>query len=486
MSGKKRFNSISSALKSLDFPVPSKKALLKLNVVIGFTLNTLVFYPGFMSPDSLNQFQQASANSYSDWHPPIMAWVWRQLNFVFVPPTGLLFLQMLLLWGSVYLLALEYVDSRFKPWVMILLPFFPGILSISGVIWKDVQMAFSLLAVLALNYVRRQRIIFVVSLFLVIYAVALRANAIFALPPLAILGAFLVFKNITKLKVFSLSIVATIAIFTGSSFLVQVLTHPVKANLASVALQDDLAYFSLIKGYSLIPSVPLDHIKECATATPGGSPMYVVDVCLATLGNREANSPEIYTEELREVWLQNIKEDPIQYLRFRLYGFNVQLRAPGVPPRYIWNDGIVENEFGFKALNGGFTSATKRSVDYIENNFDFFFKPFFWAWLNIVIGILLFGMQASRRRNLLLSFNFSGLTYLFSYFFVNASDYRYSYWMTVITIFVSVLAYFEYGSKFLSIAPRHRKIKLIMIALLTILLFNWTSIFDINLIELSK
>ena len=30
MSGKKRFTSISSALQSLDFPVPSKKTLLKI------------------------------------------------------------------------------------------------------------------------------------------------------------------------------------------------------------------------------------------------------------------------------------------------------------------------------------------------------------------------------------------------------------------------------------------------------------------------
>lgn len=486
MSGKRRFNSIDSALQSLNFQLPSKKAVLKINVVLGFTLNTLIFYPGFMSPDSLNQFQQASANSYSDWHPPIMAWVWRQLNFVFVPPTGLLFFQMLLLWGSIYFLALEYVDSRFKPWILIMLPFAPSILSISGVIWKDVQMAFSLLAVFALNYVKRKRIIFVITLLLVVYAISLRSNAILALPPLTILAVILVYKNFTRLKIIALSIVATIAIFTGSNFLVQVLTHPVKANLASVALQDDLAYFSLIKGDSLIPDVPLDHIKECATATPGGSPMYVVDVCLATLGNRDANSPKIYTERLRDVWFQNIKENPIQYLRFRLYGFNVQLRAPGIAPRYIWNDGIVENEFGFKALNSTFTSITKSGVDYIGKNFDFFFKPFFWAWLNVVTSILLFGMQSSRRRSLLLSFNFSGLTYLFSYFFVNASDYRYSYWTTIITIFVSLLAYYEYGKNLFSIPPKFRNIKLILIALLTILLFGWTSIFDIDLIELSK
>jgi hypothetical protein len=486
MSKLTRFRTISAVVNSTGVRNISKKTILKLSVALGFTLNILVFYPGFMSPDSLAQYQQASVNVYSDWHPPIMAWVWRILSFVFVPPSGLLFFQMILLWGSIYLLALEFISTRFKVWILVLLPFFPSILTISGVLWKDVQMAFALLTIFALNYVKRQKLIFVFTLLLVFYAVSLRMNAFFALPPLVILFVIVFVRIKSKVIIALLGLTCTAAIFIGSYFLVQALTNPAKSDLASVSTQDDLSYFSLIKGESLIPGVPLTDIKKCATATPGGSQMYVIDFCLAPLANREVNSPTVYTSDLRGVWLKNIFENPLGYIKFHLYGFNIQLRAPGVTPRYFWEDGIVKNEFGFETLNGPLTKVVRNSINYLGRNADIFFKPFFWGWLNIVFCLFLIGMKSTRQRNYLLLFNLSGLTYLGSYFFLHGSDYRYSYWTTVITIFVAVLAIFQYGRNLFIIPPRRREIILISIFFITVLAFGWTSFFNIDFVALTQ
>lgn len=479
-------NFLRFASRNLKSSMPTRKTSIKFSVITGAILNVLVFYPGFMSPDSLNQFQQASTNVYSDWHPPIMAWVWRQLNYVFVPPSGLLFLQIALLWWAVYLLALEFISSKLKFGVLLLLPFFPSILSISGVLWKDVQMAFALLTVFALSYVKQRGSTIFLIVLLLLYATSLRSNAIFAIPPLFFFVLISRLSLVSKVKVLAITLIATIALLGASNLIVQSLTHPTKANLASVALQDDLAYFSLIKGKSLIPTVPISDIRKCAQATPGGSPMYVIDVCLASLANREANSPLIYTKELRIVWLENVIQNPYQYLRFRLYGFNVQLRAPGVTPRYFWNEGIVENEFGFKPLNGPLTSLARDVVNFFGKNIDAVFKPFFWAWLNLLVTFFLLLAKNSRKRNALLYFNLSGVSYLFSYFFVNASDYRYSYWMTVITIFVFVTAVLEYGVKLFSFPKEKRILFQLLILIVTLLSFGWTSFFNIDLSELVK
>ncbi|NBY19037.1 hypothetical protein EBQ74_02025 [bacterium] len=51
-------------------------------LVAGFLNALLTFYPGSMSPDSYDQLRQALTNHYNDWHPPVMAWFWRQLLWI--------------------------------------------------------------------------------------------------------------------------------------------------------------------------------------------------------------------------------------------------------------------------------------------------------------------------------------------------------------------------------------------------------------------
>jgi hypothetical protein len=354
------------------------------------------------------------------------------------------------------------------------------------VLWKDVQMAFTLLAVFALSFVKHRRSTTLISILLLLYAISLRSNAILVLPPLIVLFVILRYRLSSKLKIIFLALIISTGFFAASIFIVQNLTHPIKSNLASVSLQDDLAFFSLIENRSLIPGVSLSSIKTCALATPGGSPMYVIDVCISSLENREANSPLIYTSSLRTVWLESIWRHPLDYVSFRLYAFNVQLRSPGVPPRYYWNEGIVDNEFGFKPLDGPLTKIVRSCINFLGANFDVFFKPFFWAWLNLVLTLLLWCRKSSQRRNVLIFFNLSGLSYLSSYFFFTGSDFRYSYWTTVITIFVSVIALFEYGSSLFNVAEKRRILLQVLIVLISIALFGWTSIFDIDLESLIK
>ena len=49
-----------------------------------------IFQPGYLSPDSITQFNQATSGKYTGWHPPLMAYFWGLLlknyraNWIFI------------------------------------------------------------------------------------------------------------------------------------------------------------------------------------------------------------------------------------------------------------------------------------------------------------------------------------------------------------------------------------------------------------------
>ncbi len=65
----------------------------------------LIFWPGVISPDSLWQYAQALSGHYEDWHPPVMAFLWRQLGRLASGQAPFLVMDALLYWGGVLLLA---------------------------------------------------------------------------------------------------------------------------------------------------------------------------------------------------------------------------------------------------------------------------------------------------------------------------------------------------------------------------------------------
>ena len=80
--------------------------------IIGFLISYYYFYPGFMSMDSLMQYNQAISNQYGDWHPPIMSWFWRGWLKVFFGPSGMLLMQLLGFWASLSIFLACFFENR--------------------------------------------------------------------------------------------------------------------------------------------------------------------------------------------------------------------------------------------------------------------------------------------------------------------------------------------------------------------------------------
>ncbi len=116
--------------------------------LLGLALHIFLFWPGGVSVDTRSQFRQATTGLYDSWHPPSMAFLWRLVN-VLVPGTlGMFILQTLTLFVGLLLFWDIYrARSKAVACAVFLIPLTPMFLGISGMIWKDIQVAgFGLLA----------------------------------------------------------------------------------------------------------------------------------------------------------------------------------------------------------------------------------------------------------------------------------------------------------------------------------------------------
>jgi hypothetical protein len=108
---------------------------------------TCVFFPALMSPDSLTQWNEALANQYDTWFPPLMAMLMHATQRLSDNPALFAFCQGSVFWFSLFF-CLWSVCPRPRPWLLGtgLLAANPVLWSYTSVLWKDVwTAAFALL-----------------------------------------------------------------------------------------------------------------------------------------------------------------------------------------------------------------------------------------------------------------------------------------------------------------------------------------------------
>jgi hypothetical protein len=158
-------------------------------------LQIYVFRWGVITPDTVVQYGQALAGVYDDWHPPVTAWLWRQLLIFHRGSAPFLILDSLLYWGGFAAIAeqLRRRRSLTAAWLVILLAALPIGFGQIGAILKDSLMAALLVAAAALILWRehtggRVRLLLAITaLPLIVIASATRFNAAFAAAPLLLL-----------------------------------------------------------------------------------------------------------------------------------------------------------------------------------------------------------------------------------------------------------------------------------------------------------
>jgi len=155
---------------------------------------TCVFFPALMSPDSLTQWNEALANQYDTWFPPLMAMLMHSTQRISDNPAFFAFCQGSIFWFSLFF-CLWSVCPRPRPWLVGtgLLAANPVLWSYTSVLWKDVwTAAFALMtAAFAALFLRtRERRHLVACIVATALAVSFRHNAVL----LAMVPAALVFR----------------------------------------------------------------------------------------------------------------------------------------------------------------------------------------------------------------------------------------------------------------------------------------------------
>jgi hypothetical protein len=166
-------------------------AALAAFVIAAACSQGLSYWPGIMTWDAINQYGQAVSGTFDDWHPPAMAWLWRQLTALRAGPAPMYLLQLVLYWlGYGLILAGALRGGRGLAAVIVsgcaLMPF-P--LAIMGSVLKDCLMQGLLLIAVGLfvwSGPERSWASRLAAMLLLVLAGLLRFNAFLATLPLLV------------------------------------------------------------------------------------------------------------------------------------------------------------------------------------------------------------------------------------------------------------------------------------------------------------
>ena len=403
----------------------------------------VAFWPGLLSYDSLMQIQQGRAAQYSDWHPPLMAWLVSLMDQGYLGgriPTLLVITTYMLSW---WLVSWKVsAGSRGRGVLLLLgaLVLWPPYWALLGVLWKDVWMAVVLLVTVALLLVLERHpwwgflTVFAGCLF----AAALRYNGIVATLPLLAGLSVALLKSVGWQRAWRWGVVIVILIAHVGSLLVlnrglQAALQVRKQYPVQAILWHDIVGVSVREEQNLLQVPPanelsLQRLQELYT------PDEVVPIFYP-----EALSLAESWEEVQLLianWFSVVRDYPWLYIKHRAQVFLHQFSLSGTGVCYPFHTGVESNEMGLAydpGLSGQFVFSLLSRL-----------TPLFSGWIYLLlclmvsIACLLVPRQTKQPGGVPpvpvfpLAISASGALYGLAYFFVSTTcDYRMNYWVAL-------------------------------------------------------
>jgi hypothetical protein len=410
----------------------------------GCTLTILTFYPGFLSPDSVDQFEQSLNFHFVDWHPPIMAFVWSVLDALWAGPQPMLILQAILYWGGVfYLISTIKTERHLVRWIIAALLFSPAILNFVGVIWKDVQLAAAWSFVMGCVFAYRCSGLTIgvytkaKLLALVVYGALIRWNAGLAAAPLVlyVLTGRPWMRHLPLTAVVYLGVaLSALGLQRGVNRLLGAETTPIFDSLLSF----DIAGISVQTKENLYPFALSTPEMESLSACYGDASAHdsLVGGPCEFIWSNVAKVRQTDKFTMLRAWLSATIRNPAAYMRHRLkyFGFLLAVTTPD-PSKYIWQSGIEQNHFGLETRRHGLYHLLARYVHTFSSTF--LFRPVTW----LTISLLLMGFVAKFRPDdeksrFVMTASLLAASYMLAYLPVGiASDFRYIYVCIIATTF---------------------------------------------------
>lgn len=401
---------------------------------VGYVLFLIYAYPGFTSPDSHHQLYQAREGVFGDWHPPMMAFIWRYCDKLW---TGTFL--MLVLQSATFLLGVDGILRRVlaptrAALAAVLVLLFPPVMTTMAVIWKDSQMAGYVLAAIPCLLSSRYRWK-IAGCFLLFVATAVRHNALAATLPIVVL-LFVWRESWTGWRRYALAFGVWVAI-TGA------------ASVANKLVTDhkDYPWHNSVALFDIAGTVRFSNVKDDAklVALLDGLPLYQnYDIAERT---RKVYSPTGHyylthdpgrifelpsVEQMDAVtsgWLRVITTHPRAFLVHRMRVFRDALGASErEPAASVWH-------------GDPFPESTSIQSYWVKGMLAIRKTFLFRVWIYFVLTLALLAMCRSRLSAAIL---LSGLTCELSLLAAAPSpDYRYSHWMVACTVIAGILVFIE-------------------------------------------
>lgn len=420
----------------------------------GFVLTVAAFYPGVMSPDSIDQWMQGRTWNFYDIHPPIMSALWGLFDRVWPGPAGMLLFHNALFWGAA---ALFWRLTRDRSIVLGMafaaFGLMPQVLALLGSIWKDVGLGVALFMASALLYgaVRRGwRFALLAACPLLFYGYGVRLNAAPAVLPFALWSGFVACRQSKRLAARAASfkllpVVLGLAYFALLTVAVAVTTQVLTKGKTLYPFQQimlhDLAAVSKETGRSHFP----DYVESAENFSLEGVTGQYTPEWVNTLiyGDppplKSTRNPE-YISRLRAVWWETVSHNKTAYLGHRWAVFR-NLTGLGTPMVYKpFNPATgLNNPPEFRRQPNALTRALT-SYFFLFSNSPFF-RGFVWILVCLTLMYISLRLRLEGDLGAVFALSSSGLTYALAYFFVTpSSEFRYLWW-TVLAATLSTLLF---------------------------------------------
>jgi hypothetical protein len=299
-------------------------------LLISGTISALTA-PGKFSPDSLDQYNQALTDVYTDWHTPILTGLWGFLN---TPPQYVLVLFVTLVMVASMFLLISETPVTWAVVSVTLVCVWPMTFEVLVTIGKDAWfagffLAGAALSSLAIRYrgpLRTRAFVAVGALWWL--AVAARPNAII---PVFLVVAFgwpltlgersarwwSYWWSLRALRRIGLALGYSLLILVSQSVYTSIVVQPEKTHPEQPVYQYDLVGLSLRTGEMLVPAsslrpgTNLAKLREHWSEGEGYGLFFTPDAPVKWA------VPPAQVAELRRAWIDAIKDHPIQYLEHR-------------------------------------------------------------------------------------------------------------------------------------------------------------------------
>lgn len=401
---------------------------------IGLSVSVVLFSPGHLDSDTSWQLEQAQTGIYDNWHPPFMAWLWGWgLNFL----SGAW--PMFLIINVGFWLGLSWTCFAFLPasplaasLCTLVLGLWPTSLAVNALVWKDAL--FASLLILAFGTLmrwRNSRSAAFASLVFAAMAALVRHNGILGVAPFVAYWALRASPKHSIRAILAAS--GLIAILLAQRWVHSQSDHP--GFPAQVLLTFDLAGISVESRKNLFPhgyKIDLDNLDQ----------VYRHDSVLNLLWHSQEDSylrpgfienTEVKPEELKQTWVNAIKDNPSAYVMHRtmfvcsFMNFCKQYGRVFFEPGHPKAPSVLRHD--------GLATATVTWLQSLEETWVFDLRVYILILVVLGAGLILKPELAGEFRDEVNIAFASGFMYWSGFIFVGvASDFRYAWWSCLISL----------------------------------------------------